>query len=76
MNKENELDIRNITRAKRHSLIFEWFDKLLHRGAFVLVNDHDPRALYYQFRVERPGAFAWKYVEAGPESWRVRIGRI
>lgn len=37
MNKENELDIRNITRVKQHPWIFEWFDKLLHGGAFVLL---------------------------------------
>ncbi|MGW5686669.1 DUF2249 domain-containing protein [Nonomuraea sp. NPDC003754] len=43
--------------------------------AFVLVNDHDPKPLYYQFAAEHPGAFTWEYLEAGPEVWKVRIGR-
>jgi uncharacterized protein (DUF2249 family) len=42
---------------------------------FVLVNDHDPKPLYYQFQAERTGEFTWEYQEEGPETWRVRIGR-
>lgn len=76
MTKETELDIRSVAPVKRHPLIFEWFDKLLHGEAFILVNDHDPKALFYQFQAERPGIFAWEYVESGPETWRVRIGRV
>lgn len=43
--------------------------------AVILVNDHDPKPLYYQFEAEKPGRFGWEYVEAGPEVWRVRITR-
>ena len=43
--------------------------------AFVLVNDHDPKPLYYQFAAEYPDAFTWDYLETGPEVWQVRIGR-
>ncbi|MGH3192005.1 MAG: DUF2249 domain-containing protein [Streptosporangiaceae bacterium] len=42
---------------------------------FVLVNDHDPLSLRYQFEAQYPGRFTWDYVEAGPGIWRVRIGR-
>jgi len=41
----------------------------------VLVNDHDPKPLYYQFRFEREGQFTWDYLEEGPEVWQVRIGK-
>jgi uncharacterized protein (DUF2249 family) len=41
-----------------------------------LVNDHDPRPLYYQFNAEMPGEFAWAYLEQGPETWRVAITRV
>jgi len=41
----------------------------------VLVNDHDPKPLYYQLAAEHPDRFSWDYLEAGPEAWRVRIGR-
>lgn len=40
-----------------------------------LVNDHDPKPLYYQFQVEMPGAFTWEYLEQGPHDWRVAITR-
>jgi uncharacterized protein (DUF2249 family) len=41
----------------------------------VLVNDHDPKPLYYQFQAELGEPFQWEYLESGPEVWKVRIGR-
>ena len=41
----------------------------------MLVNDHDPKPLRYQFEAEHAGQFTWEYLESGPEVWRVRIGR-
>ena len=42
----------------------------------MLVNDHDPKPLYYQFAAEHEGEFSWGYLEEGPDVWRVRIGRV
>ncbi|MGH6991638.1 MAG: DUF2249 domain-containing protein [Stellaceae bacterium] len=70
-----ELDVRPLPPADRHRLIFEQCDHLVVGNAFVLVNDHDPRPLYYQLEAERAGQFSWDYVEAGPQVWRVRVGR-
>ncbi len=42
----------------------------------ILVNDHEPRPLYYQFLHERPDQFTWTYLQEGPEEWRVRISRV
>lgn len=39
----------------------------------LLVNDHDPLPLYFQFACEHAGRFRWEYVEQGPDAWRVRI---
>jgi len=75
MSQENVLDIRPVPPAKRHPMIFEKFDNLKQGEGFILVNDHDPKPLYYQFQAERPGQVAWEYLETGPETWRVRIGR-
>lgn len=69
------LDVREIAPRERHPLIFATFDGLEPGGAFELVNDHDPKPLYYQFQAERAGAVSWEYLEEGPERWRVRIGR-
>jgi uncharacterized protein (DUF2249 family) len=70
------LDVRPEPPVRRHSLIFETFDALAPGEAFELVNDHDPKPLYYQFAAELTGRFTWDYREQGPEVWRVRIGRI
>jgi hypothetical protein len=40
----------------------------------VLVNDHDPKPLRYQFEAQHGGEYTWGYLQAGPERWRVRIG--
>lgn len=75
MEQNNVLDIRSIPPVKRHPLIFERFEGLAPGESFILVNDHDPKPLYYQFAAERTGQFTWEYLEQGPEAWRVRIGR-
>ena len=74
--KDRLLDVRTENPKRRNELICESFGALLPDTAFVLVNDHDPKPLYYQFAAENPGEFTWDYVEEGPEVWRVRIGRV
>ena len=74
--KEGEvLDVRTLAPRDRHTTIFNMFDSLAPGNAFVLVNDHDPKPLYYQFQAEHPQQFSWDYLEEGPEVWRVRIGK-
>ncbi len=75
MSQERLLDVREIVPRERHTLIFDTFMSLKPGEAFILVNDHDPRPLYYQFEAEHTGQFSWDYLEQGPEVWRVRIGR-
>ncbi|KWW98227.1 hemerythrin [Carbonactinospora thermoautotrophica] len=70
-----ELDVRPLAPALRRQKIFAMFHVLSAGEAFVLVNDHDPKPLYYQFQAEHPDEFAWDYLESGPEVWRVRIGK-
>lgn len=69
------LDVRTIVPRERHPLIFSTFDSLKPGEAFELVNDHDPKPLYYHLSAERPGQLAWSYLEQGPQVWRVQIGR-
>ncbi|EQD31170.1 hypothetical protein B1B_18250 [mine drainage metagenome] len=72
---EGVVDVRTMTPAERHPRIFGAFHLLAPGHCFVLVNDHDPKPLYYQFQAEHTGQFTWEYLEQGPETWRVRIGR-
>lgn len=69
------LDVRTIIPRERHPRIFQSFRGLKPGEAFELVNDHDPKPLYYQFQAELGSPFDWEYLEQGPEVWRVRIGR-
>ena len=71
-----KLDVRSEPPVRRHALIFETFGKLDPGAGFELVNDHDPKPLFYQLDAEQPGTFTWDYLEQGPEVWRVRIGRV
>jgi uncharacterized protein (DUF2249 family) len=70
-----ELNVTVIAPRERHPLIFKTFDEMEQGGSFVLVNDHDPKPLYYSFMHEREGQFGWEYLVQGPEEWRVRISK-
>ncbi|MHB8416675.1 MAG: DUF2249 domain-containing protein [Myxococcales bacterium] len=69
------LDIRPIPPPQKHPTIFQRFDALAPGDAFILVNDHDPRPLMYQFQTERVGEFSWTYLAEGPLEWRVKIAK-
>lgn len=70
-----DLDVRDLPPARRHEAIFAAYHALPPGAGFVLVNDHDPKPLRYQFEAEHLGEFTWDYLESGPQAWRVRIGR-
>jgi uncharacterized protein (DUF2249 family) len=70
------LDVRPLVPRERHPLIFQTFDNLSEGDAFILVNDHEPKPLYYQFLHERQDQFTWEMLESGPETWQVRITRV
>ncbi|PZD95576.1 hypothetical protein DNH61_13695 [Paenibacillus sambharensis] len=59
----------------KHKVIFETFDGLDAGQAMLLINDHDPKPLYFQFQATRSELFTWDYVEQGPELFQVKIGK-
>jgi uncharacterized protein (DUF2249 family) len=69
------VDVRTLAPMYRHQRIFEAFESLKLGENFLLVNDHDPKPLYYQFQAERAGLFTWDYQEQGPQVWSVIIGK-
>jgi hemerythrin-like domain-containing protein/uncharacterized protein (DUF2249 family) len=70
------VDARVLPIPQKHPTIFRTFEGLAVGDAMLLVNDHDPKPLYYQFAAERTGQFEWRYLENGPEVWRVEIRRV
>jgi uncharacterized protein (DUF2249 family) len=69
------LDIRLVPPPQRHAKIFGVFDSLPPGTSFVLINDHNPKPLLYQFQVEHAGQFDWSVLEAGPDRFRIEIRR-
>jgi uncharacterized protein (DUF2249 family)/quercetin dioxygenase-like cupin family protein len=69
------IDVRTVPPRDRHPRLFAAFDTLGAGEGFELVNDHDPKPLYHQLRAERGAALDGRYLEQGPDVWRVRIGR-
>jgi uncharacterized protein (DUF2249 family) len=58
---------------EKHPVIFNTFDSLQTGETMQIINDHDPKPLYYQFMAERADQFSWDYLEEGPETWKVAI---
>ena len=70
-----EIDVRTIAPYERHAQIFGRFDALAPGEAIVIVNDHNPVPLHMQLEGRSPGAVSWTYLQAGPDLWRVEIGK-
>lgn len=70
------IDVRQIARGGRHPRVLARYARLAPGEAFILINSHDPKPLRREFEAIHPGSFSWDYLEAGPDEWRVRIGRI
>ncbi len=65
-----------IPAAIRHEVIFQVLDALPVHHSVTLVNDHDPKPLFYQLDAEQPGRYSHESVEPpDPDSWAVKITR-
>jgi uncharacterized protein (DUF2249 family) len=73
LDTNNVMDVRPIPCSIKHGLILKTWREMPVGDHFVLLNDHDPVPLYYQFSAEFPGAFTWDYLERGPADFRVKI---
>ena len=69
------LHLRDIPRPERHGRIFRMFAELAVDHSFLIVNDHDPRPLLFQFQFMHAGAYEWFPWQEGPEDWVIEIVR-
>lgn len=67
------LNVTLIEPRLKHPTIFARFDSLKEGEGFTILNDHDPKPVYYQLLGERGDIFLWEYLEQGPEWWKVKI---
>ncbi len=73
MSEKKSLDVRNIEKPYRKTLILNLFDELEDGGQLELVNDHGLMPLKKLFEIEKQGFFDWVELESGPDTWRILI---
>jgi uncharacterized protein (DUF2249 family) len=76
LDKDKVMDVRPIPCSTKHGLILKRWRELPVGDYFILLNDHDPVPLRYQFEAEFPGAVKWEYVERGPTDFRVKLTKL
>jgi uncharacterized protein (DUF2249 family) len=73
---DNVMDVRPIPCSVKHGLIIGAWLGLPVGDHFILLNDHDPVPLRYQFAAQWPGTFTWEHLAKGPEEFRVKITKL
>jgi len=65
---DQTLDVREVPPPKRHPQIHAAFDALEPGESLTVVNDHEPKPLFYEFQAEVPAFDADGYVveQRGP----------
>jgi uncharacterized protein (DUF2249 family) len=70
------VDVRPIEPKDRYETIMSAYEALAPGHAMELTVDHDPRCMYYTLRATRgDDSFSFDYLEDGPETWRVMVGK-
>ncbi len=72
----DELDVTKLAPRDKHSTIHQRLGQLAAGETLRIYNDHDPRPLKFEIEADFPGLYSWKYVDSGPEVWRVDIGKL
>jgi len=70
------MDVRPIPCSVKHGLIISTWLSLPVGDHFILLNDHDPVPLYYQFAAQWPGTFSWQHLAKGPDEFRIKITKL
>ena len=77
MDTRIQLDVRPVEPKHRYDRIMDAYESLGIGERMELVVDHDPQCMYYTLRATRgDDAFTFDYLENGPETWRVLVGRL
>lgn len=64
-----ELDMRTVPLLQRQARILSAWSELPAGALLRLINDREPKPLYYLFEATQRGRFEWRYEKEGPEEW-------
>ncbi|QZP39630.1 DUF2249 domain-containing protein [Halobaculum magnesiiphilum] len=67
------IDVRDLKPQRRHQVLLEIFDDLAPGEEFILINDHDPKPLYYELQSMHGEVVGWEYGSRGSGEWRVMV---
>ncbi len=70
------LDLRPMPPVERHKKIFQMWEDLKPGEVLRIINDHEPKPLYYHFEAEQKGKFEWENEQEGPIDWIFKIKRV
>ncbi len=72
---EDALDLRDLPPKERHPKIHDAFEALDSGEILTIVNDHDPKPLYYEFQaeVEEFDDEAYSVEQKGPEEFVAKL---
>lgn len=68
-----ELDVQLIPHEIRHATIFGALSGIREGRGLIICATHDPIPLLSQLEQAQPGVFNAKYLERGPEVWRIQF---
>lgn len=68
---ETKLDLRDVPPPQRHPKIHDAFEGLSPGEELIIVNDHDPKPLFYEFQAEVSSfdADGYRVEQRGPEEF-------
>src|SRR5688572_7448278 len=70
------LDETKKVHLPNKSAIFKNFDALNIGESITIKNTNNPLILFYQLLHERGNTFSWKYLEKGPQTWRIKVTKL
>jgi uncharacterized protein (DUF2249 family) len=69
------VDMITLPHDIKHQKLFGTIGSMQSGETLLIINDHDPRPLYFRLNGQQPGAFGWEYEQEGPDVWKVIVTR-
>lgn len=76
VNKTETIDLRKIPYFGRTDEVLVLWRKIKPGQSLKIINDHDPKPLYYQFEMQQHGRFEWHNIREGARKWVIKIKKI